>query len=100
MPTPAGSRRPAGSGRFAILVGVIYVFLGIAVAIVHYTGITMPIAYILPGWFLCSGFIAIVWGRNRVRTGNRSDGTIGMDTINMLVIMLGVAFAIAALGHG
>jgi hypothetical protein len=99
METPTESGRPAGSGRFAILVGVIYIVLGISVAIVHFTGITVPIAYILPGWFLCSGLIAIVWGRNRVKTGNRANGSIGMPTINMLVTMLGVAFAIAALSH-
>jgi hypothetical protein len=88
-----------GSGRFAVGVGVAYIGLGIAVAIAHFTGVTVPVAYILPGWFLCSGLIAIVWGRHRVRTGNQADPTIGMDTINMLVTMLGVAFAIAALSH-
>ena len=56
--------------------------------------------YILPIWFLFSGIISISWGLNRIKTGDPKDNTVGMETINMLVTMFGVAAAIAAIGSG
>jgi len=95
--------RPAGSGYFARASGC--VFLTAAVVIFLWDrfreqlGLQINPIYILVGWLIASGVIAVSWGQNRINKGykSRSDfGDTGMDTINMIVTMLGVTFAVAA----
>ena len=94
---------PVGSGRFARAWGC--AFLAAAVVVFLWDrfgdqlGLQADPIYILVGWLVASGVIAVVWGQNRIKKGdaNRSKfGHTGMDTINMIVTMLGVTFAVAA----
>ena len=94
---------PVGSGKFARAWG--FGFLAAAVVIFLWDrfgeqlGLQLNPIYILVGWLIASGIIAVAWGQNRINKGDtsRSDfGHTGMDTINMIVTMLGVTFAVAA----
>jgi hypothetical protein len=94
------SSKPIGSGKFARNAG--WLFLAAAAAVLLWDkfgqklGLELRPIYILVGWLLASGIIAIVWGQNRIRDADPNDKRIGMDTINMIVAMLGVTFAVAA----
>jgi hypothetical protein len=94
------SSRPVGSGKFARAAGCI--FLAAAAAVFLWDGygerlgLSVSPIYILVGWLIASGVVAIAWGQNRINTGDKENNTIGMDTINMIVTMLGVTFAVAA----
>jgi hypothetical protein len=92
---------PVGSGIFARNVGVFYSILAFIAAFVAVKGIKIDTTlklYIMPVWLLFSGIISVYWGKNRIKNGDPKKKAIGMETINMLVTMFGVAAAIAAIG--
>ena len=83
--------KPKGSGYFAAVVGA--VFLGVLV-FVDVTKITRE--WVLRGWFLFAATVLIGWGVNRAATG-ANDWTVGQDTINFVVAIVGATAAILAL---
>jgi len=47
-------------------------------------------------WLLFVAAILIWWGSNRVRTG-QSDPTVGQDTINLVIALVGTSAALLGL---
>ena len=95
------SSKPIGSGRFAMSAGIVFLASALAVwlldAFGDQLGIQVRPIYVLIGWLFASGLMAVIWGQNRIKDADPNDHRIGMDTINMIVTMLGVTFAVAAL---
>lgn len=89
------SNKPIGSGLFGLVCGVLFV----VVAFVFADGMAaMKPAEVLRWWLGISGAVLVVWGASRILTTSaRRDMRIGMDTINMVVTMVGVTFAIWAI---
>ena len=89
--------KPVGSGIFAVAAGVIFLGVGAAVLGGKFAPADVDPTTVFGGWLVASGLVVAVWGVNRYLTGRQGDYKIGMDTINMVVTMIGVSFAIAAL---
>lgn len=89
--------KPIGSGKFARNIGFCFFIAAPTVLVLRQFNVEIPAIYILIGWLAAAGAILVLWGRNRIKTGDPDNKTIGMDTINMVVAILGVTFAIAAL---
>ena len=90
-------RKPVGSGIFAVASGVIFLGTGASVLSGRFAPADVDPTTVFGGWLVATGLVAGVWGVNRYLTGKPDDDRIGMDTINMVVTMIGVSFAIAAL---
>lgn len=96
---------PIGSGRFARNVGLVFILAGIGVVALDRLKIPLRPVYILGGWLLACGLIAIRWGTRRIEVALKSekyrvDSTIGQQTINMIVGMVAATFVIAAIVYG
>ena len=90
-------RAPHGSGFFAAICGGVFLLSAIAILVAYHFERSVPRIYILVGWLTASGLIAITWGVMRIKLPRESDRKVGMETINMIVSMLAVTFAVAAL---
>jgi hypothetical protein len=85
------SDKPTGSGYFALTSGV--VFLGAFAGSFAVSVKDLSPDSIARAWFLVVAAVLIWWGGNRIRTG-RSDRTVGQDTINLVLGIVGVTIAL------
>ena len=99
---------PVGSGEFSRNVGIIFIAAAAIVLALDYWKIPIVPVYALALWLLASGYIAIKWGRQRIKEstavdqhGNKSkyatDKRVGQKTINMIVSLVAATFVIAAI---
>ena len=90
---------PVGSGEFSRNVGIIFIAAAAIVLALDYWKIPIVPVYALALWLLASGYIAIKWGRQRIKEstavdqhGNKSkyatDKRVGQKTINMIAASL------------
>jgi hypothetical protein len=86
--------KPRGSGYFAMGWGVVFFLLIIGSFFVRVDELSPD--WIMRVWFLLVGVILILWGINRVKTG-RDDRTIGQNTINLVIGIVGATIALLAL---
>jgi hypothetical protein len=79
--------KPVGSGYFAAVSGVV---LLVAFICSYFVPIDkLPPEWILRMWLLFVAAILITWGVRRVARGNKQDLTIGQETINFVIGVLG-----------
>lgn len=90
MPEP----KPKGSGWFAVGSGAI--FLVAFICSFKWDLSKIPPYLLFKAWLLIATAILLGWGARRIRTG-RADWTIGQNTINFVVAILGATFAILAI---
>lgn len=86
--------KPKGSGYFSLAVGIAFVAVLLASFFVDLRAVS-------PQWFLRCwlGFassIMLVWGARRIRKG-RDDWTVGQETLNFVVGVVGATVAIFAI---
>ena len=89
--------KPKASGSFALIWGVL--FLAISPLALHGDIQKLAKAYpnvLLGAWLLLAGLILIYWGINR-RRKSTGTGPFGQDTINCVIAILGVTFALVQL---
>jgi hypothetical protein len=87
-------RKPTGSGYFAAVCGIL--FLLALVGSLFVTVDQLSPDWILRGWLLFVAVILLGWGIKRVRTG-RPDLTVGQDTINLVIALVGSTIALLGL---
>lgn len=86
--------KPKGSGYFAAVCGLIFLCAFVGSFFVDVQQLTPE--RILRTWFAFVAAILIWWGARRVQTGSQ-DCTVGQDTINFVVSIVGATVAILAL---
>jgi hypothetical protein len=95
-----GEGPPVGSGYFARYVGISFFIVWVIIGGVWYWGIDFtkinPL-YVLEAWLLACSVILVYWGQNRINHARNLSRSVGQDTINMVVAIVGVTFAIAAI---
>ena len=96
-PKPKDERKPTGSGYFAALCGALFVLAFVASFFVTIEQLSPE--RIIRAWLLFVAAILIWWGFNRVRTG-RPDPTVGQDTINLVIALVGATVALLGLFKG
>jgi hypothetical protein len=86
--------KPKGSGYFAALCGLLFMlaFVGSFFRSVD----QLSPDWIMRAWLLFVAAILIWWGSNRVRSG-RPDRTVGQDTINLVIALVGTTVALLGL---
>jgi hypothetical protein len=86
--------KPRGSGYFAALCGALF---GVAFVGSFFRSISevTPEA-IMRAWLLFITVVLLWWGINRIQTG-RPDRTVGQDTINLVVGLVGATVALLGL---
>ena len=94
--------KPIGSGKFSRFVGWGLILAAAGVVWMSYRNIPLQPMYVLAGWMVMSGWIAIKWGRQRIKEANaneawKNDDRVGQSTINMIVSMFAATFVIAAI---
>ena len=82
--------KPKGSGYFAALCGVLFMLAFVGSFFVRIDQLSPD--WIMRAWLLFVAAILIWWGSNRVRTG-QSDPTVGQDTINLVIALVGTSAA-------
>jgi high-affinity Fe2+/Pb2+ permease len=87
--------KPVGSGYFAAVGGV--VLLAVFIFSYFVSIDKLPPEWILRTWLLFVAVILITWGVRRVAKGNKQDFTIGQETINFVIGVLGATFVLMAL---
>jgi hypothetical protein len=88
---PDEKPKPKGSGIFAVVFGL----LALLASFQH--GLTkIPPDLLVKAWLLFVAAILIGWGANRIRVGSKNL-TVGQDTINFVVAIMGATFALLAL---
>ena len=88
------SNKPRGSGYFAALCGVLFVLAFIGSFFVTVQQLSPE--WIMRAWFLFIASVLIWWGANRALTG-RPDRTVGQDTINLVIAIVGASIALLGL---
>ncbi len=88
------SEKPTGSGYFAAICGGLFILAFIGSFIMKVDQLSPD--WIIRAWLLFVAAILIWWGSNRVRTG-RSDPTVGQDTINLVIALVGTTVALLGL---
>jgi hypothetical protein len=86
--------KPKGSGWFAAGAGVLFLVVFICSFVWDLSKI--PPYLLFKAWLLLATVILLWWGIRRVQTG-RDDRTVGQNTINFVVAIIGVTFAILAI---
>ena len=89
--------KPKGSGYFAVLCGILFVLAFVASFFVRIDQLSPD--HIIRGWLFFVAAILIWWGGNRLRTG-RPDPTVGQDTINLVIALVGTTVALLGLLKG
>ncbi|HJU75875.1 MAG TPA: hypothetical protein VJ717_19190 [Gemmatimonadaceae bacterium] len=92
--TPKDERKPQGSGYFAAFCGAFFLVAFLSSFFIRVDELSPD--WIMRGWLLFVAAILMWWGRNRVRTG-RPDRTVGQDTINLVIALVGTSVAILGL---
>jgi hypothetical protein len=87
-------RKPTGSGYFAAVCGILYLLALVGSLFVTVDQLSPD--WIMRGWLLFVALILFWWGINRVRTG-RPDPTVGQDTINFVIALVGATVALLGL---
>ena len=88
------SDKPTGSGYFAAFCGGLFLFALVGSFKVRVDQISPD--WIIRAWLLFVAAILLWWGINRVQTG-RSDRTVGQDTINLVIALVGTTVALLGL---
>jgi len=86
--------KPKGSGYFAALCGVLFMFAFVGSFFVRVNQLSPD--WIMRAWLLFVAAILIWWGGNRVWKG-RPDPTVGQDTINLVIALVGTTVALLGL---
>jgi hypothetical protein len=84
-------RRPKGSGWFAAGAGVIFLVASVCSFVWDLSKI--PPYLLFKVWLLIAAAILLGWGIRRIMQG-RDDWTVGQNTINFVVAILGLTIAI------
>ena len=87
-------RRPKGSGWFSVGSGVI--FLVVFICSFKWDLSTIPPYLLFKVWLLIATAILLAWGTRRIRTG-KDDWTIGQNTINFVIAIVGATLTILAI---
>src|SRR4051812_9574985 len=88
------SEKPKGSGWFAAGSGVVFLLAFVSSFVWDLSKI--PPYLIFKAWLLIATAILLGWGIRRIRTG-RDDWTVGQNTINFVVAIIGATMAILAI---
>lgn len=86
--------RPRGSGKFSFAAGLVFLAVFVASIVINLREIC-PYK-LLQGWLLFAAAILLAWGWNRIKRG-RDDNTIGQNTINFVVGVVGATIALFTL---
>jgi hypothetical protein len=86
--------KPKGSGWFAVGSGVVFLVAFICSFKWELSKISPYLLF--KAWLVIATAILLAWGARRIRTG-RDDWTIGQNTINFVVAIVGATFAILAI---
>ena len=86
--------KPKGSGYFATAIGAVLAFTFVMSFIFNLKSISPYV--LLQGWLLFAGVILLGWGINRV-ANSIDDWTVGQETINFVVAVVGATIAIFTL---
>lgn len=86
--------RPRGSGKFSFVSGLVFLAV-FTTSIVTNLREVCPYQ-LLQGWLLFAAAILLAWGWNRIKNG-RDDNTIGQNTINFVVGLVGATIALFTL---
>ena len=87
-------QKPKGSGWFAAGSGAVFLIAFICSFIWDLTKI--PPYLLFKAWLLIATAILLGWGVRRIETG-RNDWTVGQNTINFVVAIVGATIAILAI---
>jgi hypothetical protein len=87
--------KPKGSGVFSVVFGLLFV-LAFLVSFWVDDVTQLPPEWIVRVWMLFVATVLISWGANRIKTGTPGR-TVGQETINFVVSLIGVTFALIAL---
>ena len=87
-------QKPKGSGWFAAGSGVVFLVAFICSFVWDLSKI--PPYLLFKAWLLIATAILLGWGIRRIRTG-RDDWTVGQNTINFVVAIIGATMAILAI---
>jgi hypothetical protein len=83
--------KPKGSGWFAATAGAI--FLIVFILLLFFDPKDIDPRILFKGWLIFAATILLVWGINRIKKG-RDEWTVGQDTINFVVAIIGATIAI------
>ena len=93
-------RPPVGSGYFAKYVGIGFFVVSVIIGGAWHFGVdfkTINPLYVLETWIVACAVILIYWWQNRINHSQNNSRAVGQDTINMVITIVGVTFAIAAI---
>ena len=88
------SFKPKGSGWFSIVFGLAFLLTFLGSSRYDYTKIAPQDLF--ESWLLFIALVLIFWGIDRVKHGQNSL-RIGQPTINFIVAIMGITFALLAL---
>lgn len=89
--------RPKGSGVFAIAFGILFAIVFATSFITDLRRIDRYVVF--QAWLFIATVILVSWGANRVRSGDPGK-TVGQDTINFVMGIIGATLALLALVTG
>lgn len=87
-------KRPKGSGWFSAGVGVI--FLALFISSFKWDLSRIPPYLLFKAWLFIASALLVTWGVRRIQTGE-NNWTIGQNTINFVVAIIGATIAILAI---
>jgi peptidoglycan/LPS O-acetylase OafA/YrhL len=83
--------KPKGSGWFAAGAGTL--FLTAFILLFFFDPRDLDPHILFMGWLIFAAAILLIWGIKRIKKG-RDDWTVGQDTINFVVAIVGATIAI------
>ena len=86
--------KPSGSGYFAAICGGLFVVAFIGSFFVSVDRLSPE--WIVRAWLLFVAAVLSWWGVNRILTG-KADRTVGQDTINLVIGVVGATVALLGL---
>jgi hypothetical protein len=87
-------KKPWGSGWFSAGTGVM--FLVIFICSFKWDLSKIPPYLLFKAWLVIAAAILLAWGVRRILTGEKN-WTVGQNTINLVIAIIGATFAILAI---
>jgi len=87
-------KKPWGSGWFSAGTGVM--FLVIFICSFNWDLSKIPPYLLFKAWLVIAAAILLAWGVRRILTGEKN-WTVGQNTINLVIAIIGATFAILAI---
>jgi hypothetical protein len=88
---------PKGSGLFAVCFGIISWIIAIWFCASNANICDLSDNHLLVLWLVASGFLGVYWGVGRILSF-KNWRLVGQDTMTFILAMLGITFAIIAIG--